>query len=60
MLFNEIVFLILGMIKESTQNILERVFPQLKNQNLCMSQRAFSKARQKQSGRRLRNCSTQA
>ena len=35
------------MIKESTQNMLERVFPQLKNQNLCMSQQAFSKAPQK-------------
>ena len=38
MMFNEIVFVILGMLKESTQNMLERVFPQLKKQNLCMSQ----------------------
>jgi len=35
------------MIKESPQNMLERVFPQLKKQNLCMSQQAFSKAMKK-------------
>lgn len=37
----------LSMIKESTQNALERVFPQLKKENLHMSQQAFSKARKK-------------
>ena len=37
----------LGMVKESTQNALERVFPQLKKENLHMSQQAFSAARQK-------------
>jgi hypothetical protein len=35
------------MVKESTQNALERVFPQLKKESLHMSQQAFSKARQK-------------
>ena len=37
----------LSMVKESTQNALERVFPQLKKENLHMSQQAFSKARKK-------------
>jgi hypothetical protein len=37
----------LSMVKESTQNALERVFPQLKKENLHMSQQAFSAARQK-------------
>jgi hypothetical protein len=35
------------MVKESTQNALERVLPQLKKENISMSQQAFSKARQK-------------
>ena len=37
----------LSLAKESTQNALERVFPQLKKENLHMSQQAFSAARQK-------------
>jgi IS4 transposase len=37
----------LSMVKESTQNALERVFPQLQKENLHMSQQAFSAARQK-------------
>jgi IS4 transposase len=45
--FNEIIYFMLGMVKESTQNALERVFPQLKKENLYMSQQAFSAARQK-------------
>ncbi len=37
----------LSMIKESTQNALERVFPQLRKEYESMSQQAFSAARQK-------------
>jgi hypothetical protein len=47
MIFSEIVYFMLSMVKESTQNALERVFPQLKKENLHMSQQAFSAARQK-------------
>jgi len=47
MLFAEIIYVMLSMVKESTQNALERVFPQLRKENLHMSQQAFSKARQK-------------
>jgi len=46
-MFNEIIYTLLSMVKGSTQNTLERVFPQLKKENLHMSQQAFSKARQK-------------
>jgi hypothetical protein len=37
----------LSMVKESSQNTLERVFPQLQKENLNMSRQAFSAARQK-------------
>ena len=47
MLFAEIIFMMLSMVKESTQNALERVFPQLQKENLHMSRQAFSKARKK-------------
>ena len=47
MTFTEIIYFMLSMVKESTQNALERVFPQLKKENLYMSQQAFSAARQK-------------
>ena len=47
MTFSEIIYFMLGMVKESTQNALERAFPQLKKENLYMSQQAFSAARQK-------------
>jgi hypothetical protein len=47
MSFTEIIYFMLSMVKESTQNALERVFPQLKKENLYMSQQAFSAARQK-------------
>src|SRR5215467_216192 len=47
MMFKEIIYVMLLMLKCSTQNALERVFPQLQKENLCMSQQAFSKARQK-------------
>jgi IS4 transposase len=47
MTFNELIYFMLSMVKESTQNALERVFPQLKKENLYMSRQAFSAARQK-------------
>jgi hypothetical protein len=47
MIFKEIIYFMLSMVKESTQNALERVFPQLRKENLHMSQQAFSKARKK-------------
>jgi hypothetical protein len=47
MAFSEIIYFMLSMIKESTQNALERVFPQLQKENLHMSQQAFSAGRQK-------------
>ena len=47
MSFTEIVYFMLSMVKESTQNALERALPQLKKENLYMSQQAFSAARQK-------------
>jgi hypothetical protein len=47
MMFREIVYTLLHMVKGSTQNTLERVFPQLQKESLHMSQQAFSKARQK-------------
>ena len=47
MAFGEIICFMLGMAKESTQNALERVFPQLQKESLAMSRQAFSAARQK-------------
>jgi len=47
MIFTEIMYFMLSMIKQSTQNALERVFPQLQKENLHMSQQAFSACRQK-------------
>jgi len=47
MTFTEIIYFMLSMVKESTQNALERVFPQLQKENLEMSQQALSAARQK-------------
>ena len=37
MAFNDIIYFMLGIVKESTQNALERVFPQLKKENLMNS-----------------------
>jgi hypothetical protein len=45
--FTGIIYFMLSMVKESTQNALERVFPQLQKENLFMSQQAFRAARQK-------------
>ena len=47
MVFKEIIYCLLNKVKESTQNALERALPQLKKENLEMSQQAFSAARQK-------------
>jgi hypothetical protein len=47
MSFNELIYSLLSMIKESTPNTLERLFPQVKKENLSMTQQAFSKARKK-------------
>jgi hypothetical protein len=47
MSFTELMYFMLNMAKASSQNALERFFPQLKKENLRMSQQAFSAARQK-------------
>jgi hypothetical protein len=47
MTFGEIIFLMLGMVRESTQNALERAFPRMGKPDTHMSQQAFSAARQK-------------
>jgi hypothetical protein len=47
MTFTEIIYFMLTIVKESSQNALERVFPQLRKENLHLSQQAFSAARQK-------------
>ena len=40
----------LRMVNENSQTMLERLFPQLKKENLHMTQQAFSKARRKIKG----------
>jgi hypothetical protein len=47
MTFTELVYFMLSMVKESSQNALERYFPQLGKEQISMSQQAFSAARQK-------------
>jgi hypothetical protein len=47
MTFIEIIYFMLSMVKESTQNALERVFEQLQKEDIQISQQAFSAARQK-------------
>ena len=44
--FKKLIWFMLGMVKESTQNALERFFPKL-NEATPMSQQALSTARQK-------------
>ena len=44
--FKKLIFFMLGMVKESSQNALERFFPKIK-EAVHMSQQAFSLARQK-------------
>jgi len=50
MTFSEIIYFMLSIVKESTQNALERVFPHLQKENLGMNQQALSLARQKIKG----------
>jgi hypothetical protein len=47
MVFTELIYFMLSMVKESSQNALERFFPQLRKEHIHMSQQAFSAARQK-------------
>jgi hypothetical protein len=47
MTFSELIYFMLGMVKESTQNALERFFPRVGKRQSRMSQQAFSVARQK-------------
>jgi hypothetical protein len=47
MTFAELVYFMLSMVKESSQNALECFFPQLGKEYIHMSQQAFSAARQK-------------
>jgi len=47
MTFAEIIFLMLGMVRESTQNALDRAFPRMGKAGTRISQQAFSAARQK-------------
>ena len=47
MTFNELIFFMLSMVKQSSQNALERFFPQLRKEHIHMSQQAFSAARKK-------------
>jgi hypothetical protein len=47
MKFTELVYFMLSMVKQSSQNALERFFPQLRKEYIHMSQQAFSAARQK-------------
>jgi hypothetical protein len=44
--FKKLMYFMLGMVKESTQNALERFFPKIKEAT-HMSQQVFSHARQK-------------
>jgi hypothetical protein len=47
MIFSELLYFMLVMVKESTQNTLSRFFQQAGKPHIQMSQQAFSKARQK-------------
>jgi ribosome-associated toxin RatA of RatAB toxin-antitoxin module len=47
MTFKELIYFMLGMVKESSQNALERFFPKVGKEHIHMSQQAFSAARQK-------------
>jgi hypothetical protein len=56
MTFNELVYFMLSMVKQSSQNALERFFPQLGKEHIHMSQQAFSAARKRSNGKHSRNC----
>jgi hypothetical protein len=45
--FTELVWFMLGMVKASSQNALERFFPQAGKADVRMTRQAFSAARQK-------------
>jgi hypothetical protein len=45
--FTELVFFLLSLINESTQNALERFFPKISRSDVTMTQQSFSEARQK-------------
>jgi hypothetical protein len=47
MTFAELIYFMLGMVKESTQNALSRFFQRAGKPHIQMSRQAFSKARQK-------------
>ena len=47
MTFGKIIFLMLGTVRESTQNALDRALPRMGKPGTHMSQQAFSAARQK-------------
>jgi hypothetical protein len=47
MTFAELIYFMLGMVKESSQNALSRFFPRIGKGHIHMSQQAFSAARQK-------------
>jgi hypothetical protein len=47
MSFTQLVYFMLGMAKQSSQNAPERFFPQIRKEYIHMSQQAFSAARQK-------------
>ncbi|MCL2609605.1 MAG: hypothetical protein FWD94_06875, partial [Treponema sp.] len=47
MTFREIIFLMLNIVRESTQNALDRAFPRMGKAGTHMSRQAFSAARQK-------------
>jgi hypothetical protein len=47
MTFKELIYFMLGLVKESSQNALSRFFQRVGNGHIHMSQQAFSAARQK-------------
>ena len=47
MTFDEIIFLMLNTVRESTQNALDRAFPRMGKPGMHMSRQAFSAARRK-------------
>ena len=56
MTFKKLIWFMLNMVNESSQNALERFFPKIK-EAVHMSQQAFSLARKKVNGKHFRNSS---
>jgi hypothetical protein len=52
--FAELIYFMLGMVKGSSQNALERFFPRIGKAYIPMSRQAFSAARQKVKGEALK------